>query len=473
MALPLPRLAILSFSIGEYDARSQRVARSAIAAGYDVTMYARWTPGLPLVEQRDGYRLVRAPSDWRLAVPGLRGAALRRWDTVVATGTRAVAGGADQPTKHSMEAKTGSRTATSGPRTRSGGLRTVLRPASRALGAIPGVGPTLRRWRSVLLTFPLRPVGWAVALERVVEPAELWHGMWAGSLPAMVRLQRLHGGRSIYDSRDVYMLSREFYRLEWPLRSILAALERRWAHRVDRVITVNDAYAGLIARQLRVPRPPVVLNTPERWSPPIPLPDLIREALDLGPESAVVLYQGQLNTDRGIEQAADAVVTIPGAILALLGPGTREARYVGMTALPPYAGRVFRLPAVPPSELLPWTASADVMVMAIQPTSVNHQYTTPQKLWEALAAGVPVVASDLPGMADVVRETGAGYLCDPTDPASIAAALRQVLEAAPEEREALRRRALAAAHERYNWDTQAEILLGVYAGLLDGRRPAA
>jgi glycosyltransferase involved in cell wall biosynthesis len=309
-------------------------------------------------------------------------------------------------------------------------------------------------------------MGWAVALEAVAEPADIWHGMWAGSLPALVRLRRRHGGRAIYDSRDVYMLSREFYTLEWPIRPLLVTLERRWAHRVDRVITVNESYADLIAAQLRVPRPPVVMNTPERWSPPEPPPDLIRDALGLAPGTRIVLYQGQLNTERGIEQAADAVLELPGTALVLLGFGAREERYKAMTREAPYAGHVFHLAAVPPPDLLAWTASADVLVMAIQPTSTNHEFTTPQKLWEALAAGVPVVASDLPGMAEVVRETGAGEVCDPTDPASIAAALHRVLDVGPEQRAALRGRALHAAHSRYNWETQAAVLLDIYGDLL-------
>ncbi|MEO5884130.1 MAG: hypothetical protein ABIQ58_01240, partial [Candidatus Limnocylindrales bacterium] len=73
-----PRIAYLSFSSGEYDARTMRMARSAIAAGYHVSVYTRWHPGLPAVEERDGYRLVRVPFDWQLAIPGLRGGARRR-----------------------------------------------------------------------------------------------------------------------------------------------------------------------------------------------------------------------------------------------------------------------------------------------------------------------------------------------------------------------------------------------------------
>ncbi len=73
-----PSIAYLSYSSGEFDARTIRMARSAIAAGYDVTVYARWHPGLPPVEELDGYRLVRAPFDWQMAFPLLRGLARRR-----------------------------------------------------------------------------------------------------------------------------------------------------------------------------------------------------------------------------------------------------------------------------------------------------------------------------------------------------------------------------------------------------------
>ena len=85
-----------------------------------------------------------------------------------------------------------------------------------------------------------------------------------------------------------------------------------------------------------------------------------------------------------------------------------------------------------------------------------------------MAAGVPVVASDLPGMADIVRSTGCGRLVDPTDPAAIAAAIRDVLDAPPEERAAIGRRGLDAHLRTYHWEAQAEHLLVEY-GRLTGR----
>lgn len=309
-------------------------------------------------------------------------------------------------------------------------------------------------------------MGWAIALDDVVEPADIWHGMWAGSLPALDRMRRRFGGRTIYDSRDIFMQSRKFARLGRPGRILLELAERRWARRADRVLTVNDSYAELLEARLRVPRPAVVMNTPRAWTPPSPRPDLIREALGLSTETGVVLYQGIMTIERGIEQAMEAILDVPSAVLVLMGFGPVAERFAEEASRPPYVGRVLLLPPVPPTDLLRWTASADVLVMAIQPTTLNHRHTTPQKLFESLAAGVPVVASDLPGMTAIVRSSGAGVVCDPTSPASIAAAIKAIVTASPAERLALRERALRAAHERYNWESQVGTLFSLYRELL-------
>ena len=427
------RVAYLTYGSGLFDARTYRMARSAIEAGYEVTVYARWEPGLPLVETFDGYRIVRAPWAWQQAVPGLARLARPR-----------------EPARPRELAHP-----TTELRRRRGTTAGILRPLRAA-----------RRAVGLFRKYPGRPLGWARALDGVAEPADIWHGSWAGTLPALDRLRGRFGGRAIYDSRDIYMESRKLATAPRVVRAVLGQLERRWARRMDRVITVNESYAAVLARRFGIAPPSIVMNCPDAWTPPNPPPDLIRETLGLPARTRIVLYQGQLIADRGIEQSMDAILDVPGAALVLLGYGELEARLRDATAAPPHAGRVFVLPAVHPRDLLSWTASADVMLMAIQPTSLNHRFTTPQKLFEAIAAGVPVVASDLPGMAAIVREVDAGILCDPTSPVSIATALRAILDEDAPARAARRARILAAAHDRYNWASQVAVLHELYRELL-------
>ena len=152
-------------------------------------------------------------------------------------------------------------------------------------------------------------------------------------------------------------------------------------------------------------------------------------------------------------------------MLVLLGYGSLQGVLEARAADPGLAGRLHVLPAVPPSELLDWVASADVVAMPIQPTTLNHRLTTPNKLFEAMAAGVPVIASDLPGMAGIVRATGCGVVVDPTDPAAIAGQRAISSPSTPAAREAIGRRGLEAHLAEYNWEVQVAILLAEYSRL--------
>jgi glycosyltransferase involved in cell wall biosynthesis len=452
----MPRIAYLTYSTAEFDGRTQRMARTALEAGYEVIVYARWQPGLPAEEHGPGYRIVRSPAIPALAFPWRRSTEAVV-NAIASVEDERVAGVSEDRLTWVPGTLRG---------TRAGGpIRAIKR---RLKGAYGTLRTALLR---PFLIFPLRPMGWAVAVEHLAEPADIWHGMWAGSLPALHRLQKRHGGRTVYDSRDVYMRSRGFEQMG-ALKAPFAWLERRWARRANAVLTVNDAYSALLASQFRIATPPVVRNTPDRYVPPTPRPDLIRETLRVDPSIRVVLYQGGLLSDRGIEQGMEAILLVDDAVFAIMGVGKATPEIARLAASDRMRGRVHLIDAVSPERLLDWTASADVMLMAIQPTSVNHSYTTPQKLWEAIAAGVPVVASDLPGMAEIVRDVGAGELVDATDPTDIARGIRAILDLPAEQREAMRARIWQAGQDRYNWDHETEALLALYRRLLGQPGPA-
>ena len=129
---------------------------------------------------------------------------------------------------------------------------------------------------------------------------------------------------------------------------------------------------------------------------------------------------------------------------------------------------------MPPAVLPLWVASADVGVMPIQASTLNHRLSSPNKLFESLATGLPVVVSDFLEMRRIVLDDPDGPLgavCDPSDPASVAAGIRSIVDLDPDARDALRRRCLRAAHERWNWETESAKLVALYDSLAArGRR---
>jgi len=213
-----------------------------------------------------------------------------------------------------------------------------------------------------------------------------------------------------------------------------------------------------------------VRNCPPRWPLPSPRPDLLRQALGLASDTPLVLYHGALVPGRGLAELAAAMAQ-PGlerAHLVYLGWGTSESEVAALAADPAAGGRLHRLPPVAPEDLLAWVASADVVAVTIQPDTLNHRLSTPNKLWEALAAGVPVVASDFPAMRQIVIDDPLGPLgavCDPTDPPAIGAALAGLLALPPAEGEALRARCHQAAAERWNWECEFATVLREYEAL--------
>ena len=196
---------------------------------------------------------------------------------------------------------------------------------------------------------------------------------------------------------------------------------------------------------------------------------LLRDAAGVPAGAQIVLYHGSFGAGRGLEQLLEAMrdPRLAAAHLVLLGYGPLEPS-MRAAASEDLSGRTHVLDAVPPDRLLDLITDADVGVVAIQPTTLNHRLSTPNKLFESLAAGVPVVASDFPLIHHIVVEDPLGPLgtvCDPADPGQLSQALVEILGQADADRSALRDRCLAAAHARWNWETEADALLGLYRSL--------
>jgi glycosyltransferase involved in cell wall biosynthesis len=413
----VPRINVLINNPFVTDSRAWKLAHWLTRAGWRVTVLARAGEGLPSRDDDEGFEVIRIeqPAPRWLPSPGLPGSDGGRPDGPV-----------------------------------HGPIRVVRETAGRGLQA---------------LRFGLLARSWATAVGRAAPDADIWQAEGLVTLPLALALGRRRGGRVVYDSRDISVESSRFARLPGPWRRLLAWRERRWARSADALVTVSEPYAAHLEAALGRPVDAIVRNCPPRWTPPDVPPRVLHEQLGLDPDDRVVLYLGQVAPGRGIEQLIAAIGLVERAVLVVAGFGPDYERCRTLAAGQPHADRIHFLPGVPPGEIPSLNAAADVAAVPIQPTTLNHRLTTPTKLFDAIGAGTPVVATDLPGMAPVIRATGCGVLCEPSSPVDLARAIRDVVDASPERRRQFRAACLRAADETYNWETQVDRLLELYRRL--------
>ena len=450
------RCVVVLPSTGEFDSRTYRIARTLHERGHQVTVLARWKPGLARHETHPvGYPIIRveATAIDGLPFPAVTLPILR----ALRLGARPILGPSGPPAGHGRTSDPTSGSDRAADMADAGWAH----PAARDPGQFRGY---VRRARIFLMIRSHRRRGLEAAPR-----ADIYHGMAYMGISVALGLGRRHRARVIYDSRDIYMVAANLARLGGPIKAVLARMERGWARAADRVVTVNQPYAEQLAERFGVELPVVVMNCSYRFSSPAPVPRRFHDQLGLDPETRVVLYQGGFSRGRGVEQLIQAIHEVPDAVLVVMGYGALEADFRAVAATDEHRGKVYVLPAVPPTELLEWVASADVVGVLFQHDTLNNYLSTPNKFLEAMAAGVPTVCSDHPGMGPIARETGCGIPVDPSDIGAIIAAIRAIVDAPPNERAAARARALAAAHDTYNWETQVQALLDAYTRLT-GRR---
>lgn len=278
-------------------------------------------------------------------------------------------------------------------------------------------------------------------------------------LPGLLAARRA-GARLIYDSHEL-ATGVPYRRGAWP--PVVSIVERLGAPRADAVIVVSDGIAARLGERYRLRAAPTVIRNLPDLPPPgaAAVPDLRRD-LGVG-DAPLLLHQGAAAAGRGAETLLQALALLPGAHLLFLGVEGADAERLDRRATSlGVAARTHLWRPVPPDALLSHTAQADVGVSLLEDSCENHRLALPNKLFEYVAAGLPVVVSDLPEVARLVEEWQIGWRADPGDAASVAAALEAAL--ARRDDGELRRRLGHAASE-LTWAREKRRLVDLYERL--------
>lgn len=287
------------------------------------------------------------------------------------------------------------------------------------------------------------------------------HELWL--LEACALAARTNSAKLVYDSHEL-----EVHRnLPWSERSKKqrAEYEKEYIHKADVVMTVSRGCADEIKKIYAMDNVEVLRNTPVAGCMCSPRVGL-RNTLGLKGEVPLIVYTGAVTFNRGLEIVIHALKELPGFVLATVGPCKDEMRedLVDSAQSTGVDDRFFIHKKVPPDELIEFISSADVAVLPIQNACLSYYYCMPNKLFEAMFAGLPIVASDFPDMKDVILGEEIGVVCDSSDARSIAQAVKDVYERrdgfyTPGKLEALR--------DKYSFERESKVLIDLYRDLLE------
>lgn len=282
----------------------------------------------------------------------------------------------------------------------------------------------------------------------------------AHDLPMLAMAKQLAqgcGAKLVYDSHELYC-EQEFSTQE---KRKWADIEARHIGACDAVITVNQSIAQELERRYGIAQVAVILNA-ERTASAGPRSRVFHQLFSLKHDAQVLLLQGGLSAGRNLEALVDAMALVQNrsVVLVVLGDGLLLRQLQSRAQRQGGGQRVFFHAAVPQNELQAFTVAADAGVIPYQATCLNNYYCTPNKLFEFIAAGLPMLASDLPEMRRFVHGNQIGMVGDLGGAGKIASLIDDFFGDA--QRLALWTDNVAAVRARICWETEEAKLVNIY-----------
>lgn len=280
------------------------------------------------------------------------------------------------------------------------------------------------------------------------------HSHDVNTLPTAWLASVISNAKLVYDAHEV-STSREGY---GKLSKLVAYIEKLLIPRACAVITTTETRAKYFARLYKIARPAVLQNRPRFVTPQ--KSRLLHEELGIGEECPVVLYQGGLQSGRGLEKLVRCTARLKKAHVVLIGGGRLTQPLIDLRDNLGLQDRVHFIPTVALSDLPKYTAAADIAVQPIENTCFNHFSTDSNKLFEYIIAGVPSVATNFPEIRKIVNQYDVGLLVAEGNEDDLVNCLNRLIED-PKLRAKLANNSKIAAKDLC-WESQESLLVDMY-----------
>jgi glycosyltransferase involved in cell wall biosynthesis len=244
------------------------------------------------------------------------------------------------------------------------------------------------------------------------------------------------------------------------VKKVWSIIEHFCFPKLEKVITVSQSIADLYHQQYGK-EVKVVRNIPILRNEKMMDKTSIRKELGLPIDKPIIIYQGNaIHRDRGGEEIVEAAPFIENGIVLIVGQGDvvpdlqKRVQEMGWEVRVIFTGRVT------PELLRKYTSAADIGVTFDKNVSPNHYYSLPNKLFEYIHAGIPIIASNLPERKRIIEEYSVGIVLEDLSPEFVGKVINDMLKDFTK-MEQYRENCCRAAL-KLNWQEEEKVLREIY-----------
>lgn len=253
-----------------------------------------------------------------------------------------------------------------------------------------------------------------------------------------IKLGKKLNAKVVYDSHEIYLETiNQFFSANNVIKGYLVKLwialvkglgfpiEYRLMKQLSVFITTSPSFLNYFKAKYKLPKKSlIVMNCPNKE--PV---EKAKEQNHFGVDGTVVLYQGMLNPGRGLNELVLSAHFLPeGIYIVILGDGPLKNHLKDTVSKKGLEEKVIFIDAVPSSVLSDYTRAADIGVLILEPYNLSKKLASANKIFEYMAAGIPIIATDLPENRRVIEDCDAGILISDHSPESISSAVRYLSE---------------------------------------------
>ncbi len=282
------------------------------------------------------------------------------------------------------------------------------------------------------------------------------------TLPANFLVSKIKGIPLIYDSHEYFtgvpeLTQRPIVQAIWKRIELFILPKIKYAY------TVNSSIAQLYEDEYKV-KFKVIRNMPEvKFQIRTDL-DIIKRELRLPSDKAIIILQGAgINIHRGAEEAVQAMQYVENAILLIIGSGDVIPALKLMVVELRLNEKVKFEPKKSPSELFLYTLCADLGLSLDKNSNLNYRFSLPNKIFDYIQAGVPILASDLPEIKKIVEGYNIGYISPDHNVKNLAALMNKMID--NKEMRLTWQKNLKLASQELNWDHEKSKLLSIFSSI--------